>query len=273
MFKKYIRNIVKEEINDIKLENTWKQSISKTYWEEHFKAQLKHTELLVKGRDKEISRLKEVIENLEEENAELKHQVLSNDYYDIVQENKKLKKENEILERSYNFISNNTLPDLESRITSKERIATGINLMLNKEKRKTEELEKELAKQKLNGMYGKNEQELKQENKKLKKELLDSKNGLNGANHVIKNNKEWINQQDKKIKELEEEIRFFKSDKEDLQYNLRRKSTKYVQLESKNKVLEEKLTKISSAINPVRNASFYGLMCTIDTIRSIIKES
>lgn len=65
MFKEYIRNIVKEEINDIKLENTLKQLGSKTYWEDRFKTQLKHTEASVKGRDKEIFRLKEIIENLE----------------------------------------------------------------------------------------------------------------------------------------------------------------------------------------------------------------
>lgn len=65
MLKKYIRNIVKNEIKGIKVKITLEQSQSKAYWEEHFKAQLKHTEALVKGRDKEIFRLKEIIENLE----------------------------------------------------------------------------------------------------------------------------------------------------------------------------------------------------------------
>lgn len=53
-----------------------------------------------------------------------------------------------------------------------------------------ETVKKELAKQKLNVVYGKNNQDLKQENEKLKKELRDSKNGLNGANDIIKNMKQ-----------------------------------------------------------------------------------
>ena len=40
-------------------------------------------------------------------------------------------------------------------------------------------------------------EELKQENEKLKKELLDSKNGLNGANDIIKNMK----QENQKLKD------------------------------------------------------------------------
>lgn len=108
-----------------------------------------------------------------------------------------------------------------------------------------ETVKKELAKQKLNGMYGKNKQELKQENEKLKKELRDSKNGLNGANHVIKNNKEWINSQDK--------LRLLKSDKEDLQYNLRRKSTQKIQLEAKNKYLEQENEKLKLKVDEYYN--------------------
>lgn len=120
---------------------------------------------------------------------------------------------------------------------------------------------------------------MKQENKKLKKELLDSKNGLNCANHVIKNNKEWINKQDKKIKELEEEIRLFKSDKEDLQYNLRRVSIQKIQLKSKNKSLEENLTKISNLLTSYNTSkeagglTFFSLMCLINDIENILKES
>ena len=136
-----------------------------------------------------LNKIREISENaLNGENDDIKN---------MKQENKKLKKENEILERSYNFISNNTLPELESGVTSKERIATELNLMLNKEKRKVEELEQEIKELKskdysttdihivqleeanskietignmVEKLINKN-QELKQENKKLKIKL------------------------------------------------------------------------------------------------------
>lgn len=117
-------------------------------------------------------------------------------------------------------------------------------------------------------------QKLKSENEKLKKELLDSKNGLNGANHVIKNNKEWINQQDKKIKELEETIRCLKSDKEDLKYNLRRKSTQKIQLETKNKWLEDKFKRIYKTIEEnYYQDGYYELLRIKNIILEILKES
>ena len=117
-------------------------------------------------------------------------------------------------------------------------------------------------------------QKLKSENEKLKKELLDSKNGLNGANYVIKNNKEWINLQDKKIKQLEEEIRAFKSDKEDLQYNLRRKSTQKNQLETKNKCLEEKFKRIYKTIEEnYYQDGYYELLRIKNIVVDILKES
>lgn len=219
--------------------------------------------LLTNYKEKLIFETKEKKE-LKEENKNLKDQLLSNDYYEIVEENKKLKKENEILQRSYNFINNNTLPDLESRVTSKERIATEINLMLNKEKRKVEELEQENEKLKNSLKGAKNKilelsskdfttndihivqledvnskietignmvEKLVNENKKLKKELRDSKNGLNGANDIIKNMKQ------------------------------------------ENEKLKQKLIKISNVISLRSNMSLYSLMSTIDTIRSILKES
>lgn len=95
MLKRYIKNIVKNEIEDVKLENTLKQLGSKTYWEDHYKSQVKHTELLVKGRDKEIFRLKESIENLEGKLI-LKVNLLSEikeTYRKLKYENEKLKKE------------------------------------------------------------------------------------------------------------------------------------------------------------------------------------
>lgn len=115
MFKKYIQDIAKHEARKILLSN----------YKEKLNFEIKQKQ------------------ELKEENKCLKEQLLSNNYYEIVEENKRLKKENEILQRSYNFINDNTIPDLEGRVTSKERIATEINLMLNKEKRKVEESEKE----------------------------------------------------------------------------------------------------------------------------------
>lgn len=114
--------------------------------------------------------------------------------------------------------------------------------------------------------------EQNEENEKLKKELLDSKNGLNGANYVIKNNKEWINQKDKKIKELEE-IRIFKNDKEVLQYNLRRVSTQKILLESKNKVLEDKFQRIYKTIKEnYYEDGYYESLRIKNIILEIIKE-
>lgn len=56
-------------------------------------------------------------------------------------ENETLKKENKILQKSYDFISNNELAELQSKVISKERIATELSLMLSKEKNKNKELE------------------------------------------------------------------------------------------------------------------------------------
>lgn len=56
-------------------------------------------------------------------------------------ENETLKKENKIPQKSYDFISNNELAELQSKVISKERIATELSLMLSKEKNKNKELE------------------------------------------------------------------------------------------------------------------------------------
>lgn len=120
MFKKYIRNIVKEEINYIRLG-------SKTYWEDNFKCKLKHTESLFKEIDKENSILKEQIAELKQENA-------------------KLKKQNEISQPPYNFILNDTISGLEGSVRNKERIIAEIGLMLNEQKTKNEKLEDKLSK-------------------------------------------------------------------------------------------------------------------------------
>lgn len=146
MFKKYIRNIVKEEINDIKLENTLKQLRSEHYWRDKAESEIKHREFLVNHKN-------QIIIGLDEEN-----------------------------------------------------------------------------------------EDLKQENEKLKKELVDSKNGLNGANHVIKNNKEWIKSQDKKIKELEEENRHIKSQlSNNIYFNLYQKQVERTEIlvKEKDKEIEE----------------------------------
>lgn len=61
MFEKYIRNIVKEEIDYIRLEKTLKPLEQKTYWEDHFKCKLKHIEKLFKETDEENNILKDQI--------------------------------------------------------------------------------------------------------------------------------------------------------------------------------------------------------------------
>lgn len=99
MFKEYIINIVKEQIDHIRLENTLKQPLPKTYWEEYFKAQLKHTETLVKGRDKEIYKLKETIEKLEGKSI-LKDNII----LELKKENEILKQDSEEVKIRYNKI-------------------------------------------------------------------------------------------------------------------------------------------------------------------------
>lgn len=61
-------------------------------------------------------------------------------------ENETLKKENKILQKSYDFIYNNELAELQSKVISKERIATELSLMLSKEKNKNKELEDKFQK-------------------------------------------------------------------------------------------------------------------------------
>lgn len=222
------------------------------------------------------------LESLKQENEQLKNLsctiVVDNDGKLDSLFNKQLRKENEQLKEA--------IENLEGKLILKGNLLTE-QKEENKHLKNTLKLSKNTIlelkdsyEQERNKNYKTLEsEELKQENEKLKKELLDSKNGLNGANHVIKNNKEWINSQDKKIKELEEEIRCLKSDKEDLQYNLRRRSTQKIQLETKNKVLEEKLYAILNQVSSYNTAketgdlSFFSLMCLINDIENILKES
>ena len=69
MFKKYIRNIVKEEINDIKLENTLKQLKSEHYWRDKAEREIKNRQVLVNHKN-------QIIIVLEEENEELKQEIV-----------------------------------------------------------------------------------------------------------------------------------------------------------------------------------------------------
>ena len=119
-------------------------------------------------------------------------------------------------------------------------------------------VKKELAKQKLNGMYGKNkqelEQELKQENKKLRKELRDSKNGLNGANDTIKNMK----QENEKLKIKVDEY-----------YN------KFLSEGIKKENTQQLIRKIEKQIDlqGIDQDDFYSPEQTFYRIKKILKES
>lgn len=179
---------------------------------------------------------------------------------DLIKKNEDLKKENDKLKES--------IENLEGKLILKGNL-------LSEQKEENVKLKELYSKEKLEknkslfNSYGE-----KYKIDSLKKELLDSKNGLNGANHVIKNNKEWIKSQDKKIKELEEKIRCLKSDKEDLQYNLRRKSTQKIQLETKNKFFEDKILRIYKTIEEnYYQDGYYELLRIKNIILEILKES
>lgn len=75
MFKKYIRNIVKEEINDIKLENTLKQLRSEHYWRDKAESEIKHREFLVNHKNQIIIGLDEENEDLKQENEKLEESI------------------------------------------------------------------------------------------------------------------------------------------------------------------------------------------------------
>lgn len=292
MLKRYIKDIVKTELTKQKLKDIYISERSYNLNSVSDKERQQYNE--------EISILKNHNNNINERNKYLKLEISQ-----LRRENETLKQDSEETKIRYNKISkeNEQLKNLSCTIvvdndgkldslfnqklkSENEQLKEAIeNLegklilkgnLLSEQKQQNKQL-KENIKWFQNDKYVllKQISEQKQENEKLRKELRDSKNGLNGANHVIKNNKEWINSQDKKIKELEEEIRCLKSDNEYLQYNLRRKSTQKIQLETKNKGLEEKLTKISNVVSlyNTNDITFMSLMSTIDNIRNILKES
>lgn len=110
--------------------------------------------------------------------------LLSKDYYEIAQENRKLKKENVKLKDLYEQEKNKNYKTLESEELKQE------NEKLKHENKQLKNLSCTIVvgnDGKLDSLFN---QKLKTENEKLKKELRDSKNGLNGANDVIKNTKQ-----------------------------------------------------------------------------------
>lgn len=283
MLKTYIKAIVKSELEKQKLNYIYglTRSYNLNTVNNEERQQL----------NKEISHLKDQIDSANERKKYLKLQI-----YQLKQENKELKLLNEKLNQENkellsspsdttfyelqqeNINLNNILDKYAETLLEAIKIKDSLqneNETLKKENKELSKMDDTMTVDENGTIESLFNKQLKHENEKLKKELLDSKNGLNGANHVIKNNKEWINSQDKKIKELEEEIRCLKSDNEDLQYNLRRKSTQKIQLETKNKCSEEKLTKISNVISLyiTNDITFMRLMTTIGKIKIILKES
>lgn len=75
MFKKCIRNIVIEEINDIKLENTLKQLKSEPYWRDKAEREIKNRQVLVNHKNQIIIGLEEENEDLKQENEKLKETI------------------------------------------------------------------------------------------------------------------------------------------------------------------------------------------------------
>lgn len=239
MLKRYIRNIVKNEIKGIKLKITLEQSQSKTYWEDHFKTQLKHTESLVKGRDKEIYRLKEIIENLEgklisksnllseqkEENEKLKiYLKKSNDYVkSLEQENKELS--------SKNFTTNDIhIFQLEVANSKTETIGNMVEKLVNEN------------------------QDLKQENEKLKESIEKFDGKL-----ILKDN--LILEQKQENEKLQSEV--------DEYYN------KFLSEGIKKEKLQRKLREIKKEIDSqgFDHEGFYNLQNMYHRIENILKES
>lgn len=220
---------------------------------------LKYADESYKKQSERINELEQQLEAKALKNGNLQFNTYGDKYVinTLQNENEKLKKENKILQKSYNFINDNTVIDLESKVRSKERIATEINIMLNKEKQKVDD---------------------------LKKELCDSKNGLNGANDIIKNMK----QENEKLKDTLNEIHeiCFSTWGAPLPYcevrsllnkirEVSKNALKGENMKKENEKLEDKLSKISNVVSlyNTNEITFMSLMSTIDNIRNILKES
>lgn len=241
MLKSYIKKIVKTELAKQKLNYIYGSKITYDTNYDHLNELVSHLNEVIHQQNSELSKLYTT-------NSSLK------------QENEALKQDSEEVKMRYNKISEEN-KELKNTLKGSKNTILELKELYSKEK-----LDKNRS---LSNSYGKT-----YEIEHLKKELRDSKNGLNGANNVIKNNKEWINSQDKKIKELEEKIRCLKSDKEDLQYNLRRKSTQKIQLETKNKCLEDKFLRIYKTIEEnYYQDGYYELLRIKNIIVEILKES
>lgn len=244
MLKRYIKNIVKEQIDDIRLENTFKQSGSKTYWEGYFKTQLNYTESIIKGRDKEIYRLREKLKWLEHDNIILKdlyEQEKDKNYKTL--ESEELKQENEKLKKE---ISELELLNEKLNKENKELLLTPANTI-------TEELDI-----------------LKSENEKLKKENEQLKNYY--CHIVIDNDGKidsFFNQ------ELEQENEKLNGDKEVLKVALEESKNYVAYLEKETKKLNEKLDGIKYTIKKQRLSAltYEKLKDTFMLIERYIKES
>lgn len=206
MLKSYIKKIVKTELAKQKLNHIYGSKITYDTNYDYLNELVSHLNGVIHQQNSELSKL------------------YSN--------TSSLKQENELLKES--------IENLEGKLISKSNL-------LSEQKEENVKLKNIYSKEKLEknkslfNSYGE-----KYEIETLKKELLDSKNGLNGANHVIKNNKEWINQQDKKIKELE----------------------------SKNKGLEDKFQRIYKTIEEnYYQDGYYELLRIKNIITEILKES
>lgn len=112
--------------------------------------------------------------------------------------------------------------------------------------------------------------ELKQEYEKLKQENEKLKIYLKKSNDYAKS----LEQENKELSSKDfttNDIHIVQL--EDANYKIETIGNMVEKLINEKQMLEEKLAKISSAINPLRNTSHYGLLCTIDAIKTIIKES
>lgn len=133
------------------------------------------------NRIRALSKTDDLIDEKEKIES-LSYRELMQEIKKLKQENEKLKKENEILEKS--------IKNLGSTVSLKDNL-------LNEKNKEIEELNDLYEKEKNKNYKTLESLELKQKNEKLRKELRDSKNGLNGANDVIKNMK----QENEKLKQ------------------------------------------------------------------------
>ena len=263
MLKKYIKDIVKTELMKQKLNDIY--GLARSY-NLNSVSDKERQEL-----NEEILILKNLNNNVIDRNKYLKLEISN-----LILENEKLEesiknlggtvslKDNLLNEKNKEIEELKDLYEQERNKNYKTLESVELKQEIEKLKKENEQL-KNLSCTIVVGNDGKLDslfnQKLKSENEKLKKELLDSKNGLNGANDIIKNTK----QENQKLK----------GDKEVLEEALEESNNYVAYLEKETKKLNEKLDGIKYVIKKQRLSAltYEKLKDTFMLIERYIKES